>query len=121
MPRLHTRADDVGFAGTMIDRGWVRVAEADTGIGGFIAREASEIHALYVQQDQRGQGCGHTLLRAEMAQSAVLELWTFAANTSAQGFYKAMGFEEIARTDGAENDEGLPDIRYRWQREEGAQ
>ena len=36
MPRLHSRAEDIGFAGTMIDRGWVRVFEGDT-ILGFIA------------------------------------------------------------------------------------
>ena len=27
MPLLHSRAEDIGFAGTMIDRGWVRVFE----------------------------------------------------------------------------------------------
>ena len=45
MPRLHSRAEDIGFAGTMIDRGWVRVFEEDT-ILGFIARSDEEVCAL---------------------------------------------------------------------------
>ena len=27
MPRIHTRAEDLSFAGMMIDRGWITVAE----------------------------------------------------------------------------------------------
>ena len=61
MPRLHSRAEDIGFAGTMIDRGWVRVFEGDT-ILGFIARSDEEVCALYVARAARGQGIGTALL-----------------------------------------------------------
>ena len=57
---------------------------------------------------------GRRLLRAAMAQSPRLWLWTFQANTGAQRFYLREGFAEIRRTDGAGNDEGLPDIQYSW-------
>ena len=43
-----------------------------------------------------------------------LELWTFQANIGAQRFYMRHGFTEAERTNGAGNEEGLPDIRYVW-------
>lgn len=113
MPRIHTRAEDLSFAGDMIDRGWVTVTEDVTG---FLAREGEMIQALYVAKDQRGQGIGSALLEAAQEAAPVLTLWTFQANTPAQGFYKKHGFREVERTDGQDNDEGLPDIRYLWER-----
>ena len=115
MPRIHTRAEDLGFAGMLIDKGWVEVAETAAGVVGFIARQADEVHALYVAAPQQGQGVGSALLKAAFAQSDSLSLWTFQANHRAQAFYLNHGFVEVDRTDGAGNDEGLPDIRYTWQ------
>lgn len=119
MPRLHTRAEDLSFAGEMIDRGWVTVADGAAGVAGFAAREGDLIHALYVDASARGAGCGSALLRRMKAQAAALSLWTAQANARARAFYRAHGFAEVARTDGAENDEGLPDIRFEWQRRGG--
>ena len=116
LPRLHTRAQDLHFAGTMIDRGWITVAQDATGVAGFVARDGGDIHALYVDADARGGGYGSALLRRMMAETEALSLWTFQANTPARAFYDRHGFSEIERTDGAENDEGLPDIRFDWQR-----
>ena len=42
-----------------------------------------------------------------------LELWTFQANDGARRFYERHGFEAVAMTDG-DNEEGAPDVRYRW-------
>ena len=36
--------------------------------------------------------------------------------TSALRFYEARGFRAICFTDGADNEEKMPDVRYRWQR-----
>ena len=46
-----------------------------------------------------------------------LTLYTFQANLPAQQFYAREGFTEIARSDGAENDEHLPDLRLLWRKE----
>ena len=114
MPRIHTRAEDLSFAGTMISRGWVTVAERDNAVAGFVARDAHELHALYVATDQRQAGCGSALLDRMKQDRQRLELWTFQANAGARRFYLRHGFEEVARTDGRDNDEHLPDIRFVW-------
>lgn len=118
MPRVHTRAQDLGFAGTMIERHWCTVAEKEARVVGFLSREGTTIHALYVHRDWRGQTIGRHLLNAAKTQSATLNLWTFQKNAKAQKFYLREGFHEVRRTDGAGNDEGLPDIEYCWTKEE---
>lgn len=115
MPRIHTRAEDIGFASMMVDRGWVTVSENET-ITGFLARDGDDIQALYVDASARGQGVGSRLLSDAMRRVDQLTLWTFQANIRAQAFYERHGFTPVERTDGAGNDEGLPDIRYHWQR-----
>lgn len=116
MPRIHTRAEDLSFAGEMIDRGWVTVAEDTDGVAGFVAREGREIHALYVAAVARGTGCGTALLRRMKSQAVALTLWTAEANARARAFYRTRGFAGVERTSGVRNDEGLPDIRLEWQR-----
>ena len=73
------------------------------------------MHALYLLPEACGQGIGKALLDRAKGEAGPLELWTFQANTGAQRFYLREGFVEARRTDGAENDEGLPDIFYTWQ------
>jgi len=114
MPRIHSRAEDLSFAGRMIDRNWVQVAVRDDGVCGFLARDGAEILALYVRSDARSQGVGAALIRQAQAVRDRLELATFQANLGAQRFYRAQGFVETRRSDGAHNDEGLPDVSFRW-------
>lgn len=116
MPRIHTRAEDLGFAGQMIANGWVTVAEGRDAVTGFIAQADTDIHALYVAGDARGAGTGSALLAAAKAQVSRLTLWTFQTNARAQAFYLRHGFVAMERTDGARNDERLPDIRFEWTR-----
>jgi ribosomal protein S18 acetylase RimI-like enzyme len=124
MPRLYTRAEELSFAGMMVDRGWVHVAEPagqGTGIAGFLSVDAGFVHALYVAQGARGQGVGGRLLDHAKIRAARLELYTFQANTAAQRFYARAGFREAGRGDGCGlgsiNDEGLPDVRLIWERD----
>lgn len=117
MPRIHTRAEDLSFAGQMIECGWVTVAEDEQGVAGFLARDCETIHALYVHNDARRRGCGAAMIAEAQSKVDALTLWTFQANAAAQAFYSRQGFVEVDRTDGASNDEGLPDIRFEWKRE----
>ena len=112
MPRLHTRAEDIAHMGTLIGRGWVTVAGEPA--KGFLAREAGFVHALYVDETARGCGIGTALLSDAMQNALRLELWTFEANSAAHRFYEGAGFRLAETTDGASNDEGLPDRRYVW-------
>ena len=117
LPRLYSRAEELRFAGDMIDAGWVQVARSKGRIEGFLARAGAEVHCLYLANDIQRQGLGRALLDQAKATEAHLGLWVYQDNIDAQGFYRAMGFVEIARTDGAANDVGLPDIRYEWRKE----
>ena len=117
MPRIHTGAEDIGFVASMIERGWVTVAVHGDAVIGFLARDGDDIQALYIAQSQWRKGAGSALLNHAQGFVARLSLWTFQANTQAQAFYAAHGFNEVERTDGAGNDEHLPDIRFEWHKE----
>lgn len=117
MPRIHTRAEDLAHAARLIERGWVTVAEEEGRVVAFAAREGDDLDALYVNAEAQGHGVGSALVDHLKEDAASLELWTFEANRGAQRFYERHGFVEMERTDGARNDEKLPDIRYLWQRE----
>ena len=64
-----------------------------------------------------GKGAGTQLIDAAKATAGIvaLELWCFQANERARRFYEARGFRAIRFTDGADNEERMPDIRYRWE------
>lgn len=118
MPRVHSHDDEQGFGHMLVERGWTIVAKRAGEVLGFLSREEDEIHALYLHTEARGQGIGSALLDAAKQASPRLTLWTFQANTGAQRFYLRHGFREVERTDGADNDEKLPDIRYHWERDD---
>jgi len=91
----------------VIDHGDVVVALLVLGPDGWIDQ-------LYVDPDFVGRGLGSLLVDvAKAAAPDGLELWTFQANVRARRFYKRHGFVAVATTDG-ENEEGAPDVRYRW-------
>ena len=116
-PLLHSGAEDIAHVGTMIERGWVTVAaDAQGRPRGFMALEAGYVHALFIATHSQRRGIGRALLGAAQQRRDRLDLWTFEANTPARRFYRAAGFVEIARGDGSRNDEGLPDIHFRWDR-----
>ena len=116
MPRVHKREEEQRFAADLVARGWVTVARERGEVVGFLARNGTEIEALYVARGARGQGVGKALLARAKRRSPRLLLWSYQFNHAAQAFYEAHGFREIARTGGAGNDEKLPDIRYVWER-----
>ena len=114
LPRVHSRAQEVGFASQMINAGWVEVVRQGGMVKGFLAREGAEIPGLYLHPDLQGRGIARLLIdRAKRAQPH-LGLWVFQANARAQHIYRRAGFHEVARTQGHGNDAGLPDIRFEW-------
>jgi GNAT superfamily N-acetyltransferase len=119
LPVLHTAEEDSRFIENVILRECVvTVAEADSGIVAFLARREEEIRLLYTHPDLIGAGAGSLLLGAAKASGvAALELWCFQANVYARRFYERRGFKAVRATGGQDNEERMPDIRYRWQRD----
>lgn len=116
MPRLHSRAGDVEFCLRLIGGGQVRLLRGPAGVAGFLAREGDYVSALYLAAPWRGQGFGARLLDDAKALSpGRLWLWTFQANEGARRFFARADFREVELTDGASNDERLPDIKMVWE------
>lgn len=95
----------------------VTVAEHRGSIVSFLARQEEEIRLLHTHPDFIGRGAGTLLLDvAKTSGISSLELWCFQANARARQFYEAHGFHPIEFTDGENNEEKTPDVRYRWER-----
>jgi GNAT superfamily N-acetyltransferase len=118
LPILHTVEEDRQYIHNVIlNECGVTVAEDESGIVSFLARQGEEVRLLHTRPDRIGMGAGTQLIDAEKASGiGALELWCFEANERARRFYEARGFRAIRFTDGAHNEEQMPDIRYRWER-----
>ena len=116
MPRCHTPADVERHYREFVftkRRIWV----AGDPVAGYLSLdpEAQEVTSLYAARTR--EGLGKALLDRAKEDQRTLSLWTFEANIGARRFYAREGFAEVARTAG-DNEEGLPDIQFRWQRDE---
>lgn len=118
LPMLHTIGSYRRYvARLMLKECAVTVVEDDTGIIAFLALQDGEVRQLYTRPDCIGQGAGTQLIEAAKSSGVpALELWCFQANARARHFYEARGFRAIRLTDGADNEERMPDVRYRWER-----
>jgi len=118
LPMLHTIEGYRRFvANVMLKECAVTVVEDDTGIIAFLALQGEEVRQLYTRPARIGRGAGTQLIEAAKSSDvAALELWCFQANTRARRFYEARGFRAIRFTDGTQNEERTPDVRYRWER-----
>jgi GNAT superfamily N-acetyltransferase len=122
LPMLHTVEEDRRFIKNVIlQECEVTVAEDDSGIVSFLARTGEEIRLLHTHPDYIGLGAGTLLVEAaKLCGVAALELWCFEANLRARRCYEVRGFRPVRFTNGENNEEKLPDIRYRWERSGGA-
>jgi GNAT superfamily N-acetyltransferase len=121
LPMLHTVEEDRRFIENVILKECqVIVAEGRAGIVSFLVLNGEEIRLLYSHPDFIGSGAGSLLLDAAKKFGVVaLELWCFQANQRARRFYEARGFRAVRFTDGQDNEEKVPDVRYRWERASG--
>ena len=118
LPMLHTIEEYRRFIASVILRECkVTVAEDESGVIAVLALKGEEIRLLYTRPDRIGMGAGTQLIEVAKASGIeALELWCFQANARARRFYEARGFQAIRFTDGADNEERMPDVRYRWER-----
>jgi GNAT superfamily N-acetyltransferase len=91
------------------------VAEADGVVVGLMVLGPGAIDQLYLDPDWRGRGIGDRFVRlAQELFPSGLSLWTFQVNEAAGRFYERHGFVAVERTDGRDNEEREPDVRYVW-------
>jgi putative acetyltransferase len=117
VPRLHTPEEDAWwFSERLYAANQVWLAEQGDGPTGYIAFRPDFIEHLFVRPDRQGDGLGPLLLAKAKEDAAELSLWTFQQNLRARRFYERHGFSIVVETDGADNEEKLPDVLYRWRR-----
>lgn len=113
---VHTPDEDLAFfSGRMLPEQTVWVIEEAGAVVAYAAGTEGWLNHLFVHPDAQGQGHGSRLL-ALFREGGALELWTFQGNVKARAFYERKGFVAVEFTDGAGNDEKLPDVRYAWSR-----
>ena len=113
---IHT-AEQVAtwFAEVLLPDAQTWVALDDGRIVAVLTLDGDDLDQLYVDPDVAGRGVGSTLVDlAKDLRPGGLALWTFQTNVRAQSFYRAHGFIEVRRTDGAANEERVPDVRMAW-------
>lgn len=116
MPVLHTLAHTEAFCGHLTKATDCWVAEEAGKVTGFLARDKDWVTALYLAPEARNRGIGRALLAEASVGRDALQLWCFQNNEGARRFYERHGFVVEEVTDGAGNDEKLPDIRFVWRR-----
>lgn len=117
LPKLHSNEETVGFiANKVMPEQEVLVAEEEGTIIGFLAMAHGDtLEHLYVDPDSQGRGVGGALLeRAKERMPGGFSLWVFQQNLQARRFYERHGLTLVERTDGAGNEERMPDARYEW-------
>lgn len=116
MPVLHTGEEDEAFVAGLLETHVLRVARSGPDRLGFLARQGGRVQALHVAAGSRGLGIGRALMDEVTASETAISLWVFQANSRAIAFYRREGFAVAEQTDGAGNDERLPDSRMIWSR-----
>ena len=117
LPTLHTPAEDEWwFRERLFATNEIWLAEDGEGAVGYIAFRPDFIEHLFIQPETQNGGLGVRLLEKAREASAELSLWTFQQNLRARRFYERHGFTVVTETDGADNEEKMPDVLYRWRR-----
>ena len=114
---IHTPEDYVRFYETeVLINGPVWGAFEGAVLRGHVALLPGWIDHLYVDPPFHGQGIGGALVTLAQREQDELRLYTFQSNTRARALYERHGFTVEELTDGARNEEKMPDVTYHWRR-----
>jgi GNAT superfamily N-acetyltransferase len=115
LPDLHTPEEHRAFYGAAVREHEVWVADEDGGLVGFAFLKGEMLSHLFVLPAAQGRGVGKALLdKTKERLPDGFTLWTHQPNVQARRFYEREGLVPVEFTDGATNEEGIPDVRYAW-------
>ena len=114
-PIVHTDDEVRGwFADVVFPSREVWVVDAGDTVVGVMVLDGDDLDQLHIEPGWTGRGLGAELVAiAKARRPDGLTLWTFQANGGARRFYEREGFVALRTTDG-DNEEGEPDVQYRW-------
>ena len=117
---LHTPEEDLEFHRDQVipDCDCWGLFDGDLMLG-FIAMLPGWIDHLYVEPALHRCGIGSQLIAFAQGRQNELRLYTFQSNAIARAFYERHGFVIEELTDGARNEEKMPDITYLWRADAG--
>src|SRR4029453_15242022 len=93
---------------------WVAEDDEQRVVGWFSLTKGSLEH-IYVDPEPQNHGLGAEVLAAVIERMPDgFSLWTFQKNEGARRFYERHGLDAVEFTDGSDNMEREPDVRYEW-------
>jgi ribosomal protein S18 acetylase RimI-like enzyme len=121
LPHLHTDEETRAFIRGVVTGKESWVAERDGKIVGFAVVDGGWLEHLYVHPARFNTGTGGRLFaHAAHEHPQGFQLWVFQQNVGARRFYERHGCALVRLTDGADNEEKLPDALYVWPAKVGA-
>ena len=115
-PAVHTPDEDRWFMReVLIGERETWIAVEGESVLGVLTLHNDFIDQLYIASDAQRSGLGARFVAlAKQQRPEGLQLWAFVSNLPARDFYANHGFVEAERTDGSNNEERAPDIRFVW-------
>lgn len=95
---------------------FIVAVDADDIPHGFMGATGDHVDALFVHAARRGQGIGRLLLDSFMGARSDVTVDVNEQNISGTGFYKAIGFEQQARSDTDSEGRPYPLLHMHWSR-----
>jgi N-acetylglutamate synthase-like GNAT family acetyltransferase len=115
LPHLHTDEETRTFIRGVVENKESWVAERDGTVVGFAVVHAGWLEHLYVQPSRFNSSTGTRLFEQVCQEHPEgFQLWAFQQNTGARRFYERHGCALVRLTNGADNEEKLPDALYVW-------
>jgi ribosomal protein S18 acetylase RimI-like enzyme len=115
-PNIHSEEETREFVRDVVvptREPWLAIVD-DRPVG-LLVLAGDDIDWLHVLPEAQGHGVGSALIdHAQSLRPDGVALWTYASNTPAQRFYERRDFVVVRETDGADNEDHAPDIRYVW-------